>query len=154
METKQYAEIGSVSTGTMRAEDLIPCFAHEMLALAKRTGSADDSYQTLAKEASDISDFGSDDAAAVLDALFDAMQDFAPPYAYFGAHPGDGADYGFWINGEDVARELDGSGGIVVSDTSEVPADFCGEVLHVNDHGNLTLYWSDLGKLREIWSVV
>src|SRR5436190_2016674 len=26
--------------------------------------------------------------------------------------------------------------GLVVADTSEVPAEYCGEVLHINDHGN------------------
>jgi len=35
-----------------------------------------------------------------------------------------------------------------------VPADYCGEVLHVNDHGNATLYAAERGQLSEVWSVV
>lgn len=45
--------------------------------------------------------------------------------------------------------------GLVVSDTSEVPADYDGEVLHINDHGNATLYVADgEGNLKEIAAVV
>lgn len=48
-------------------------------------------------------------------------------------------------------REFDG---LVVSDTSEVPSNFSGEVLHINDHGNATLYGARLGKLVEVASCV
>lgn len=85
--------------------------------------------------------------------LFDALQEFAAPYFYFGAHPGDGCDYGFWLV-EDVAQQVEDNGGLNVSDTSDVPADYSGEVLHVNDHGNPTLYHADKGHLTEIWSLV
>ena len=39
-----------------------------------------------------------------------------------------------------------------VNDTSEVPRGYTGEVLHVNDHGNTTLYTASRGKLTEVWS--
>ncbi len=48
---------------------------------------------------------------------------------------GDGACYGFWIC-EDVQELVKESDGLVVSDLSEVPDEFNGEVLHINDHGN------------------
>lgn len=82
--------------------------------------------------------------------LFDALDECAPPYFYFGSHPGDGADYGFWLS-EEALQDFDG---LKVSDLSEVPSDYSGEVLHVNDHGNTSLYAADNGKLEAIWEIV
>jgi hypothetical protein len=44
--------------------------------------------------------------------------------------------------------------GLAVDDLSEVPDDYDGEVLHINDHGNATLYACSEGALKEIASVV
>ena len=157
----KYADLGSISSGTMRPEDLIPCFASELESLMKNREpsgamSADwrDSFAKLISEAEAIEDFYEcEDAGDILAELFDALQAFAPPYAYFGAHPGDGADYGFWL-GEDFQQDIRDNGGLEVDDLSAVPADYCGEVLHVSDHGNATLYAADHGKFSEIWGVV
>lgn len=48
-------------------------------------------------------------------------------------------------------REFDG---LTVSDLSEVPASYRGEVLHVNDHGNATFYVKSARKLKEFASRV
>jgi hypothetical protein len=37
----------------------------------------------------------------LLSDLFDALNDIAPDGCYFGAHPGNGSDYGFWEVEED-----------------------------------------------------
>ncbi len=37
--------------------------------------------------------------------LLDALNDVAPGGCYFGTHPGDGADFGFWSVDEDVIIE-------------------------------------------------
>ena len=94
--------------------------------------------------------YESDDAQFDLEWLFDELNTFAPPYFYFGAHPGDGSDYGFWLS-EDAIEDFEG---LRVEDQSEVPSDYCGEVLHVNDHGNCTLYVADQGQLSEVWAIV
>jgi len=51
--------------------------------------------------------FESDDAHYDLEVLFDAMNEYAPEGFYFGAHPGDGADYGFWLS-ESFVEDFDG----------------------------------------------
>lgn len=84
-------EIGSVSSGTMRPEDLIPCFASLL-----RNLDIADAHHELIMDANAIEDYGSDDAAEILSELFAVLNDYAPEDCYFGAHEGDGADYGFW----------------------------------------------------------
>lgn len=146
------AEFGSISSGTMRASDLIPTFAAELgslLCIQPRSFPRRELRQ-LIREADQIKDYDTGRADDVLGALFDALGEFAPPYAYFGARPGDGADYGFWLP-DDFGADFDG---LKVDDLSEIPSDYSGEVLHVNDHGNVTLYASRKGKLKEVWSLV
>ena len=148
----RFANFGSISSGTMRPEDLIPCFAWELEHLAKEIGGIR-KWRKLLAEADKLDnnrtlmiEYGDD----VVQELAEALESYAPPYAYFGAHPGDGADYGFWLL-EDFEQYFDG---LKVNDTSEVPKSYSGEVLHVSDHGNPTLYSAAHGRLREIWSLV
>jgi hypothetical protein len=144
----QVPGIGSISSGTMRPEDLIPVFADHLRRLRGSLPRAIyDGIRALR------GDLDSEDAADILSDLADALGEYAPPYFYFGAHPGDGANYGFWLS-ESWQQDIRDSGGLEVKDTADVPADYSGEVLHVNDHGNATLYAATRGKLREIWAVV
>jgi hypothetical protein len=89
----RYATIGSVSSGTMRPEDLIPDFAWELKSLMRGNRLTRDQrkrFNALLKECDkDIEDC--EDADGLLDELFDALGEFAPPYCYFGASEGDGA---------------------------------------------------------------
>jgi hypothetical protein len=174
--------MGSVSTGTMRSEDLIPTFCAELYHAAKVTktnghtvGNVDAKTRKAhvalvaeieAKiEADSEGYYASEDADYDLnERLFDALECYAGPYFYFGAHPGDGSDYGYWLS-EDWDEEfqtLDHNVigpaampfSLKVDDLCEVPAWFHGEVAHVNDHGNVTLYSKSDRKFTEIWSVV
>ena len=153
------ASFGSVSHGTLRTADLLDAFASELEYQVQRNADAwcsdegrkeRDRYLAIVAEAREIDPDSEDADYLVNEELIDALQEFAPPYAYFGAHPGDGADFGYWLTDE-LESCFDG---LKVADTSEVPADHCGEVLHVNDHGNATLYVADRGNLTEIWAVV
>lgn len=150
--------IGSVSHATMRPEDLIPSFIWELehqtptkrahLKLIREIESR--MLEENGSGENDESYFDSEDCQYDLESLFDALDEYAPPYFYFGAHPGDGSDYGFWLS-ESFQEDFDG---LKVSDTSEVPKGFTGEVLHVSDHGNMTLYAYSRGRSRELWGIV
>jgi hypothetical protein len=41
------------------------------------------------------------DAIQILEELFDILDSYAPDGFYFGAHIGDGSDFGFWENEEE-----------------------------------------------------
>lgn len=131
--------MGTVSHGTMRPEDLIPAFVSWL-----------ESQKPLRREHRKLLKENSGDDDETLEELFDALNEYAPPYFYFGAHPGDGSDYGYWLS-DNFQNEFDG---LKVDDLSKVPVGYTGEVLHVNDHGNMTLYRAVRGRLYEIWSIV
>ena len=145
--------IGSISSGTMRNEDLIPDFVWELEHLAKQHNRKDHLNmckgirQSMEKEGY----YESEDADYDLNEdLFNALNEYAAPYFYFGANEGDGADYGYWLSMDEYDFD-----GLKVSDLSEVPKDYAGEILHINDHGNMTLYSkAKTQQPREIWAVV
>lgn len=161
MTKKTSYPIGSVSCATMREEDLIPEFTFTLKSMARNKSIGDVSAKARKEHIRAAEDiecrmgasgyYESEDACWDLNEfLLDALNEYAGPYFYFGAHPGDGADYGFWLS-EDFEDEFDG---LKASDTSEVPKDYRGEVLHVNDHGNMTLYVARAAGLREVWALV
>jgi hypothetical protein len=152
----RYASIGSISSGTMRNEDLIPTFAWELNHLlkkqAKRFKRAE--YRKLIREAEKIEKeeaFDTEEAGYTLEGLFEALEAFAPPLCYFGANEGDGADYGFWPS-QDALQSFDG---LKVSGLEDVPKGYAGEVLLVNDHGNVTFgYAKKGGRFYTVWDCV
>ena len=158
--TFKFAPFGTVSHGTLRTEDLLDSFARELEWQVQRNADyfqSDDAARlqrdhllSLVWDARECDPESEDADYLVNESLPDALQAFAPAYGYFGAHPGDGSDFGFWLSDDELA-DFDG---LQVADTSEVPEDYNGEVLHVNDHGNATLYAAERGQLSEVWSVV
>ena len=141
-----YASFGSISRGTMRVEDLIDNFSYELRKLAKASRRIREFVPLLKK----CDKYSEDDAPDIVSDLFDALQEFAPPYGYFGAHEGDGSDYGFWPSFD----AIEGSDALKVSDLSEVPRGYSGEVFLTDDHGGLTLYNYVRGRAYEVWGVV
>jgi hypothetical protein len=161
-QVTHYPAIGTVSSGTLLTSDLLEAFSWELDQLVQRNMSAISSedrsrYMALVAEAAAASDRDDvdddDDAAELINDLQDALQEFAPDYVYFGAHPGDGADFGFWVI-DDLVQQARDDGTLVVDDTSQIPDDYRGLALHVNDHGNCTLYAIDLAGSHELWSCV
>lgn len=76
---------GTLIHGTLRFEDLAPAFAAEL----NRLGTA----VTLPDNFNQLSP---DEQAEWVDTLIDKLDAHAPEGHYFGAHEGDGADFGFW----------------------------------------------------------
>ena len=165
-----YPQIGSVSHATMREQDLIPAFYDEIAAYADMPAAAgflagwDPENWGLEPDGEWPADedpwWQSESAMWLSEALFDVLQEIAPPYCYFGAHEGDGSDFGFWPSLESL--EEDATPGfratyqdevIKVADMAEVPTGFSGYVMRVTDHGNVTLY-EPVVTYREVWSVV
>ena len=151
----RHASPGSISSGTRRTEDLLSAFASELDyqlgRQAHRFPRA--SYRKMIREAESLIRRDDCDSAAescLVDELQDVLGEFAPAYGYFGTHEGDGADFGFWVSDP---REC-GFDGLVIDAGDELPKGYRGEVLVVNDHGNMSLYVANgRGKTREIWSV-
>jgi len=96
--------LGSISHGTMRECDLIPTFMDELRELDSKAAD-----RIVAEYGQGFIDRCSTDGGLdysltgevdnqgwLLESLFDALDACAPDGSYFGAHPGDGADYGFW----------------------------------------------------------
>tara|TARA_Y100000310_G_C20025061_1_gene509208 strand:- start:42 stop:422 length:381 start_codon:yes stop_codon:yes gene_type:complete len=126
----------------MRAEDLIPAFADALRDVAP--GSP-----YIAEAASLLREGLPKDAELVaffVDELFNELNEACPPYVYFGALEGDGADYGFWPDidtlHEDMRFEGEQNGDETILD---------GLIVQISDHGNVTLRDADR---NEIWSVV
>ena len=135
----------------MRSEDLIPYFLDELEKLDINKQFSD--VITEGKQIIENEDWDNENTSMYLNEdLWDALDSFSPPYCYFGAHEGDGSDYGFWPhNIEDTLQEFEGQ---KVSDLSEIPDDYTGEVFLVNDHGNVSFYNAKNGNVTEIWSIV
>lgn len=140
------ADLGTVISGTMRKEDLIPAFvdvlreyAPEHTLVAEYDALPDCDWDELTEEQQEQTDY-------LLDELFDALNEYAPDFCYFGAHEGDGSDYGFWFSSDSFedARHCKEVIDVEPSDAEEisrlVAEAGASYACHVNDHGNITLY--------------
>lgn len=105
--SRTVADPGSVSHGTMRSEDLIPCFVGVLDALreerslstdgnADRHGKEDDQLGSIERRQQEEGYYDSEEATWDLEWLFDQLEEYSPDGHRFGAHEGDGSDYGYW----------------------------------------------------------
>ncbi len=92
----------TVSWGTHRPDDLIPKF----MAVLKEYGKeVYDKYISENPEVEDWKQLDNETKGWVVDELFDLLDGIAPEDCYFGAHPDDGADFGFWQVDESKKNE-------------------------------------------------
>ena len=156
-------QLGSISSGTLRTEDLQESFAHAIKRLTEAPH-----YEQLAWLAIE------DGSLDMVDELQEALNELCPPFVYFGTHPPKdcdcdglhgshwsncasktyGADFGFWPDHDalqDATSHAYANHAITVpvSDTREFEAE--GAIVQVSDHGNVTVM--DMER-NVLWSVV
>ena len=146
-------EIGSISTGTLRPEDLLPAFSRELERHAPDHAlvtAADDILNRLPD------DWDGGGASELINEIQDALQEHCPPFVTFGAHPGDGADFGFWPDMERIQETLTAA---TIGHTLTLPRngewewtlEDDGVIIATTDHGNVTVM--DLER-NVLWAVV
>jgi hypothetical protein len=150
-------KIGTVSEGTIKPQDLIPCFVDVLTAGGGKVSLSlwfSRGFREMIGD--DDHDYWESGACqADLDSLFDALDQIAPDYCRFSAHPDDGADFGFWPDLESLDQSVVDGETIKINDLADLPDDLDGfqHVMLVTDHGNVTLYTIDT-PLIEQWSIV
>ena len=152
-------QLGSISTGTLRTQDLLPVFLETFIALGGNVPSDLEcgSYieylnwpnpETTACNEDDKF-WDSEDAMWDMEALTNVLNNLCPPFVYFGTLEGDGADFGFWPDMEALNEAMQNMGMASESD-EEILAEE-GVIVQVSDHGNVTVM--DIDR-NVIWSVV
>ena len=132
-------QLGSISTGTLRTEDLLAAFHSTIAASGTPPALAEDGYIDGGARYSD---------GELLEVYTEQLESLCPPFVYFGTLEGDGADFGFWPDIETIQEivniaECDASQGISCPDD--------GVIVQVSDHGNVTVM--DMER-NVLWSVV
>lgn len=85
----------SISHGTMRTQDLIPAFM-EVIRDTPEYVQLVNAVPSHALEDKSAAWWESEEASLLLESLFDTLDGYSPEGYSFGAHPGDGSDYGYW----------------------------------------------------------
>jgi hypothetical protein len=156
MVKNHYPAIGTVSHGTMRPEDLLPAFLDALSECLEGEGtgmSPDSEYMDeMGRIEGRMDEPGYYESAECWDDLAwveDSLNEHAPPFCFFGAHEGDGSDFGFWPCVEWTQDDELPRGG----ETPAEPTD-SGFFLQVSDHGNMELYEWRGGAWHSVWGVV
>lgn len=167
-DPKPWPFLGSCTSGSLRTGDLIASFRTLLRDVLRDVLKEDDTDGGIIAKADAWLDAADDDGNAptavaedegdeIVQELIDALNDEAPFGLYFGAHPDDGADFGYWSEEymDDVERG------------DELPCPHCwtpegnrdSYFAVITDHGNVTMYEHrddhPLGpRWLELWSCV
>ena len=144
-------QLGSISTGTLRNQDLIPAMLNTLDTLVDKD-TLESTYKNLeclelveywnghsgevvcTDEDSDY--WTSEEAMEDFDMLVDALQECCPAYVHFGSHEGDGADFGFWPDIDRLEADMQDSE-YRYEDQVLLPDE--GILVQISDHGNVTV---------------
>lgn len=156
--------IGSAISGTLKAEDLIPAFIDLSLTVEMNAANRARVYEIKHEfeKFPDEDDWTADQrdrADEMIEDIGEILNHYCPPFTYFGANDGDGADFGVWVGNE---VPFHGNSTEDIGKGPNLPMAskvFQAYWLQVNDHGNCTLWekrrhgakgW----KWYECWSLV
>ena len=95
MKAPFFLEPGTVIHATLRRQDLIPAFIDALKGL-ELTQHEQDVVNGVEEAATAEDYYDSDDCDWDMDALWDMLNCHSPLGYYFGAHEGDGSDFGVW----------------------------------------------------------
>lgn len=161
MMPKKFLELGSVSSGTLKPEDLIPAF-HDALKWVSPSSAREcrveyrDVFRWLNRHG-DLDGAPEDVAEGagwVVDDLTDRLGNVCPPFTHFGSHMGDGADFGVWVV-EDLEQEAKYGHLLYLDDEEPLPPCYSGYYFRTKDRGSTgTLYHRNKRYVtRTIWSI-
>lgn len=142
---KRNPSIGSVSTDTLRPEDLLAAFSDALDELEKRTHPSEWASALLLRPEDSRGEVWKAEAGRCIEELKRALNEHSPDFCRFGAHEGDCADFGFWPDWHWL--EVEGSVLKVEDIVEDIPEYF----LHFNDHGSCELFRV---RLERVWAVV
>lgn len=146
-------QLGSISTGTLLIEDIFPAYLDQLDKLSPNS--------PLSKEVWAYMETGAlleehENAWGIVEQIDLLLNELCPPFVYFGALEGDGADFGFWPDMERIQETLTAA---TVGHTLTLPRtgewewqlEDEGVIINTNDHGNVTVM--DM-KRNVLWSMV
>ena len=170
MKTK--VQIGTIISATHRPQDLVPAFLDALKRCLATDHVADQHGRLILgatmttavggimarldhslgsskwRDANGLPYFESEHCQEDIEFLSDALNEYAPVLCYFGAHPGDGSDFGFWPCEDLEAALMSSMDDIMPMGPMEDLPDY---IMKTNDHGNVTMYRVEL---VEEWSCV
>lgn len=91
----------TVIHGTHRPQDLVPAFLSVLRDTAEYAQILVAPMSFIPSEEDDPRWESCDMCYFLNEELFDLMNNYAPEGYYFGAHPGDGSDFGYWKSEEE-----------------------------------------------------
>jgi hypothetical protein len=158
--------LGSIVSGTTVARDMIGPLLGACDDL-RMTQDDRDYVRRVERHLDSATTDDDDELDDALNTLVDVLSGYAPDYCYVGASIGDGADFGCWIDWDSVNHDSGGALGDIYRSNEPPPPYWAMPIrlrkemkrrtywLHVNDHGNATLYrFTPAHRFYEVWSTV